>query len=225
MTLVVRILAVGALLVACRPSADAPTATEPPPAGGTGEASSAIEGRQATTGAQELYGMPIPEGAELDESGDGFAHYSVDGTVGEVVDELRNGLSGYREVEYDDGVKFERRDGSGRSLYVIAGDDDEVLITYLERERVIASNAVAASPTDATRVGEVPGTPEAAGIPAGSAQGTAGGAQVGGTPGGVIRRVQPRSNAPARGTTNPLGRRPINFTGVFEPPTNPNAYY
>lgn len=219
----------------CRPSNDGPP--EQSEQGAASVESGAEEGAEAPaepeTSVRELYGMPIPEGAELDEIGDGFAHYSVDGPYEEVVEEIRDGLTGFREVDYDDGVKFERRDGSGNSLYVIQGDDD-VLVTYLERETVVASNAVAASPTEATRVGEVPGTPEAAGMPAGTRSPTsagvspAGGVGPGGgtgEPGGAIRRVQPRSNAPARGTTNPLGRRPINFTGVFEPPTNPNAYY
>ena len=228
--------------VGCRPSAE----PEPAEPSVSATAEGVGESDEAETGAQELFGMPVPDGAELDESGDSFAHYNVPGSYEEVVAEYRDALTGYRVVEYDEGVKFEPRDGTGRSLYVLQGEDDGVMVTYFNEEVAVASNAVADSPTDATRVGGVPGTPEADGTAGtstaganqvgssatGNSRGQTGGNQTGssgvgseGNVGAVDRRVQPRSNAPERGTTNPLGRRPINFTGVFEPPRNPNAYY
>ncbi len=224
--------------------------------GAPGEAPSAEEpGAGAETVESELFGMPVPEDATLDERGDTFAHYVVPGEYEEVVEQYREEFSGYRVVEYDQGVKFEARDDSGRSVYVLEGDaDDGVMVTYFEEQSdSVPSSAVAASPTGATRVGEVPGTPEAvAGVMGGNTQAGAGaqggpdgsgGAGSSGTGasgngnGGVggqnrangsvnsVRRHQPRSNRAERGTTNPLGRRPIDFTGEFEPPGNPNAYY
>ena len=218
----------------CRPTAE-PEEARPSESSGATEEAEAEE-----TDREELFGMPVPDGAELEESGESFAHYNLPGSFDDVVAHYEDALTGYRVVEYAEGVKFEPRDGSGRSLYVLEGEgDDDVMVTYFDEEVAVASNAVADSPTDATRVGQVPGTTEssAAGRTNGGGS-TLGGSTVGGAGAasrgnsgdyigadGIQRRVQPRSNAPERGTTNPLGRRPINFTGVFEPPRNPNAYY
>lgn len=242
--------ALGVALVGCKRSEPAPNA-EAPAVAAVGEDGQESETTEMTR--SELFGIAVPSDATLDERGETFAHYVIPGGFEAVVERYREQLAGYRVVEYDQGVKFEARDDSGRSVYVLEGDaDDGVMVTYFEEEGgAVASSAVVNAPTGSTRVGGVPGTPEAtAGLNGAGTQrdgtssaGTAGGATsgaggssvgaIGATGGGggasagptPIRRHQPRSNRAERGTTNPLGRRPINFTGEFEPPRNPNAYY
>ena len=176
----------------------------------------------------DAWGLPVPEGARLEEELPGALHYGIDAEYDQLMAFFARELDpGFSITRYTHGVKIEPVDANGRSIYLYRElGQSGWLLTYFESDRRADTVAQPGS-------GAAPAVPAA--LPAETlnlhsqvgevVEGSAAEAPL---PGGRLRRTEPRVHPRVRRLLQQRAADPppLNFSrGVTAPRQNTNAMF
>jgi hypothetical protein len=176
----------------------------------------------------DAYGLPVPEGARLEEELTGALHYRIDADYDLLMAFYARELEpGFTLTRYTHGAKLEPFNANGRSIYLYRERGQRGwLLTYFESDNRPGTIAEAGSGTAPDLMPGLPSDPLTFQSRVGEV--VEGSAPEPPLPGAHLRRTEPRMHPRVRAlmqqrTVEPP---PLNFSrGIHVPRQNPNAMY